>query len=231
MTGSDIHNTPALITAATASGVKHFIPSEYGLATRNAEIRGLLPPYRLRHDIQQLLRKNGIHWTAIYAGLTLEDGMKLDGVLGIDCEWGSATLFPETKAKPVIISTYKDIAKFIVKVVEGEKTDSNEIWVCSLKVTLDELISAVESKLNQKFDIYEADIEKATQEAASRLEGGYFDGGVALMGKVAVWDPRIDVWRGWQDVTGASQDGWKDLIGSAASDVKAGQLSSGGCGC
>jgi hypothetical protein len=95
--GSDIYLTHSVIDAASKAGVKLFIPSEYSLNTANRRIRELLPPYQTRFETQQKLKGCGLNWKAIYSGVVLEEGLKTDGVLGIDTLWASAVVFPHSK--------------------------------------------------------------------------------------------------------------------------------------
>ncbi|KAF2811290.1 uncharacterized protein BDZ99DRAFT_562411 [Mytilinidion resinicola] len=231
--GSDLHLSADLIDAATAAGVKTFIPSEYGLDTSNAKVRELLHPYRMRYETQQKLKSSGMNWTAIYSGVELEEAMKADGVLGIDCLWASVVVFPHDRNLRIAVSTYKDIAKSIVEVAtERRKVEGNEVWTCSFQASQDELVEAVEKKLERGLDRYEGLIEGAKKEANERMRRGYFDGGVALMGRVAVWDDRVGAWAGWKGVSEGGKDGWRDEVGRVALTVRNGEIGGdGGCGC
>lgn len=158
--------------------------------------------------------------------------MKSDGALGIDCLWGSVVEFSK-KESTVALSTYEDIAKAIVKVVTQDAVESEEVWTSSFRATLREIVSVVEKKLDREFDIYEGSIEDAKREAKERMKGGYFDGGVALMGRVAVWDNDVDAWAGWDRCGSASsrQSGWEDEVAKIAVMVRSGESGGGGCGC
>ncbi|KAF2490247.1 hypothetical protein BU16DRAFT_147407 [Lophium mytilinum] len=233
LTGSDLHLTADLIDAATAAGVKTFIPSEYGLDTSNPKVRELLHPYRMRYDTQQKLKSSGMSWTAIYSGVVLEEAMKTDGVLGIDCLWASVVVFPHDKDLKIAVSTYKDVAKSIVEVATGRrKGEGNEVWTCSFQASQDELVEVVEKKLGKELDRYEGLIEGAKKEATERMKRGYFDGGVALMGRVAVWDDGVGAWKGWEGASETGRSGWRDEVGRVALMVRHGEIGGdGGCGC
>jgi hypothetical protein len=233
LTGSDIHLTPLLITAASSYGVKLFIPSEYGLDTSNSKVRELLPPYQTRHKIQGLLKKSGLSWKAIYSGLMLEDALKTDGVLGIDALWASVVVFPNAETTSVAISTYADAARAIVGVGmagEGDPGTGNAAYISSFKVGLEELVGVVEEELDRKLDRYEGDLEGAKKEASERFKRGFFDGGVALMGRVAAWDRNVAAWYGWK-YGSKNNEGWQGEVKKVVRLVRSGKIGGAGCGC
>lgn len=169
-------------------------------------------------------------WTAIYSGLVLEDALKTEGALGVDCLWGSVVRFSKEEKK-VALSSLEDIARTIVKVATHDQANDDEVWTCSFQATLKEIVSVVEKKLDREFDVYEGSIEDAKREAKERMKGGYFDGGVALMGRVAVWEDGVNAWAGWQGSESAGQVGWQDAVGKTAVMVRSGESGGGGCGC
>jgi hypothetical protein len=233
LTGSDIHLTPLLITAASSSGVKLFIPSEYGLDTSNPKIRELLPPYKTRYEIQELLKTSGLTWRAIYSGLILEDALTTDGILGIDALWASVVVFPNAESTTVAISTYDDIAKAIVRIAivgGGDAKAVNGVYSSRFRVGLEELVDAVEKEIDKKLDRYEGDLEGAKKEASERFKRGFFDGGVALMGRVATWDRDVNAWSGWQN-DNENNKGWEEEVMKVARLVRSGRIGGDGCGC
>ena len=238
-TGSDIHLSGALIDVASSiPSVKFFIPSEYGLDTSNAQIRELLPPYKTRYEIQEKLKASGMKWRAIYSGLVLEDALKTDGVLGIDVMWGSVTVFPHDMATRVAISTYKDVAKAIAEAAMGKGHGGREeLHISSFRATLEEVVAAVEQELDKKLDEYNGSLEGARNEAEERMKRGYFDGGVSLMSRVAVWDRGIRAWRGWDAGSEAvinkndNNDGFEGQIGGIVRAMRNGDIGDDGCGC
>lgn len=231
-TGSDIHLSSPLISAASAAGVELFIPSEYGLDTSNPKIRELLPPYRIRFEIQDLLVKSNLRWTSLYNGLVLEEALSVDGVFGIDVLWASVSVFPHKKSSEVPISSYEIICNKILDVISrdiAKEEIQNEIWACGFRVTLEEIIEVVEEQLEKPLDRYMGDFEGARKEAGERMKMGYFDGGVALMGKVAVWEEGISEWGDWEG--NIIMQGWKEDVRRVVRLVRGGVNATGGCGC
>ncbi len=60
---------------------------------------------------------------------------------------------------------------------------------------------------------------------------GFFDGGVALMGKVAAWDSSLEGWAGWKTITGSRQEDWESDVATAVRRVRSGGTDGVGCGC
>jgi hypothetical protein len=231
-TGSDIHLTSSIIDESSKAGVKLFIPSEYSLDTSNPKIRELLPPYQTRLEIQQKPKTSGINWKAIYSGIILEDALKTDGILGIDALWASVVIFPHKKETKIAFSTYRDIAKYIAEVANGgEKKEINEVHMCSFMANLDEIVEVVEKEIDKPLERYEGIYEGAKKEAAERMKMGFFDGGVALLGRVAVWNDEVDAWSGWKEDVSEKDDGWKPEVRKVVRMVRDGEVGGGGCGC
>ncbi|KAH6724489.1 NmrA-like family-domain-containing protein [Leptodontidium sp. MPI-SDFR-AT-0119] len=232
LTGSDLHLSGPLVDAAAAAGVKFFIPSEYGLDTSNSKIRDLLPPYRTRFEIQEKLRASGLEWKAIYSGIGLEDAMKTDGLMGVDALWASVVVFPGSEKLKVAVSSTEDVARSIIEVVRGEdKKVGNEVYTCGFMCTLEEVIAVVEKELEKDVDRYEGNLKGAEKEATERMKRGYFDGGVALMGRVAVWDLNVDAWGSWKGQQGKDADKWEGGLRKVVKQVRSGDIGGDGCGC
>jgi hypothetical protein len=169
-------------------------------------------------------------WKAIYSGIILEDALKTDGVLGIDALWASV-VFPHREETKIAVSTYRDIANSIVEVVsEGEKKGS-EIHICSFRASLEEIVDVVENKIEKPLDRYEGVYEGAKKEVGERIKMGFFDGGVALLGRVAVWNDDVDAWSGWKDGGLQNKGDWDREVREVVRMVKNGEFGGGGCGC
>lgn len=172
-----------------------------------------------------------MRWTAVYSGIMLEEGMKTDGVLGVDVLWGSVVVFPHDEGMRVAVSTFEDVASTIVGVLEGGggSDGKEEIYTSAFTASLNDIVGVVEKLLDKEVDRYEGDFEGARKEAQERMKRGYFDGGVALMGRVAVWDAEVGAWEKWQE-KGEVKD-WAEKVVEVARKVRNGDLGGDGCGC
>jgi hypothetical protein len=88
----------------------------------------------------------------------------------------------------------------------------------------------VEEEIDKKLDRYEGDLEGAKKEASERFKRGFFDGGVALMGRVATWDREVNAWSGW-DNKNDNDEGWEEEVKKVARLVRSGKIGGDGCGC
>lgn len=178
-----------------------------------------------------MLKKSGLNWKAIYSGICLEEAMKSDGVLGIDVLWGSVVVFPGSETK-IAISSTKDIVKQIVDAVKSDQ-EGNEVWKAGFRANLDQIVKVVENELDKEIDKYEGLLDGARKEAAERMKMGYFDGGVALMGRVAVWDRSVGAWEGWAEETkdGKESNEWEQKVRKTVKSVREGGIGGDGCGC
>jgi hypothetical protein len=174
-----------------------------------------------------------MNWKAIYSGIVLEEGLKTDGVLGIDVLWASVVVFPHREETKVAVSTYGDIAQFIVRVVSaGEKQSGNEVHMCTFRASLQEIVDVVEKEIDKPLDKYEGVYEGAKKEAAERMRMGVFDGGVALLGRVAVWNDDVDAWSRWKQEDVEVECDWVASVRKVVKMVRAGEINGGvGCGC
>lgn len=234
LTGADVHLSVSLVEAAQNAGVKKFLPSEYGLDTSNEKIRALLPPYQTRFEIQGRLKWSGMRWTAVYSGLILEEALKVNGVLDIDVLWGTVAVFPHDENVKVALSSYRDIANAIVEVImDNSEGKRNQAYAAGFLKTLEEVIGVVEKELGREVERYEGSLEGAKKEAAERMKMGYFDGGVSLMGRVAVWDQDINAWGAWKDgsIIEKSAGTWEEEIRRVVKGVREGQIKGDDCGC
>ncbi|KUJ21572.1 uncharacterized protein LY89DRAFT_576156, partial [Mollisia scopiformis] len=228
--GSDLRLSPVVVDAAISARIKLFIPSEFGLDTSSPKIRELLPPYQTRFEVQEQLRNSSLKWKAIYSGIMLEDGLKTGGVLGIDVMWGSVVVFPGAASLKVALSTYEDVASEIISALTAkDAADTTGRYTSTFTATLDDLIQIVEKQLDRKLDRYEGNIEGARKEAAERMKMGYFDGGVALMGRIAVWGPETGAWEKW--AKNENPQDWQQTVGKMAQLVRDGDIGGDGCGC
>lgn len=171
-------------------------------------------------------------WKAINSGVVLEGGLKTDGVLGIDALWASVVVFPNRRETKIAISTYGDISQSIVRVIStGEKQLGNELHMCTFRASLQEIVNVVEKETDRSLDKYEGVYEGAKKEAAEGMRMGFFDSGVALLGRVAVWNDDVDAWSRYKE---EDLEVGGDLVASirkVVEIVRAGKIKGGGCGC
>ena len=175
-----------------------------------------------------------MRWTAIYSGLILEEALKVNGILDIDVLWATVAVFPHDENVKVALSCYRDVANAVVEVVmDGGEAKRNQTYAAGFLKTLEEVIGVVEEELGREVERYEGSLEGAKKEAAERMKMGYFDGGVSLMGRVAVWDKDINAWGAWKDASIIEKSAgiWEEEIRRVVKGVREGQIKGDDCGC
>lgn len=134
-----------LIDAAVASGVKRFIPSEFGADLQNAKIRGF-PTYRAKVQTEQYLEKlaerTNLTYTYIYNSLLFEDGLAMN-VFGdfsartVNIYDGGDTPFSTTR-----IST---VARAVVAVLQQfEATKNRAVRIQDISISPNELLRRIQ---------------------------------------------------------------------------------------
>lgn len=157
--------------------------------------------------------------------------MKSDGVFCIDVLWASVVWFQGYENVRLAVSGYEDIAAQISDlVVNGSEEDGNEVFKAEFRPSLDDVVKVVEDELEKTMDRYEGDLQGARKEAKERMKLGFFDGGVSLMARVAVWDGKVQAWGNWKE-DGKSAEGWEHKLRGTVRAVRDGEIEGKGCGC
>jgi hypothetical protein len=60
---------------------------------------------------------------------------------------------------------------------------------------------------------------------------GFFDGGVALLEWVAVWNHEVDSWSRWKQEDVEVEGDWVASVRKVVGMVRAGEINGGGCRC
>jgi hypothetical protein len=118
----------------------------------------------------------------------------------IDTLLVSVIIFPYNKETKIVLSTYRDINNAIVKDINGGETqERSEVYTRAFRASLETVLSVVEKEIDRTLDRYERLYKGAKKEAAERMYMGFFGGGVALLGWVAVWNDDVDGRSGWKE--------------------------------
>jgi hypothetical protein len=131
-----------LIDAAIASGVKRFIPSEFGMNLRNEKARKL-PAYRGRVDIEDYLDEKApgtqLTYTIMNCGYILDFGIRRGSIF--DLKTHTARI-ADGGNKVFSASRLETVAKAVTGVLEyPEETANRSVFVQDIATTQNELIS------------------------------------------------------------------------------------------
>lgn len=129
-----------LIDAAVATGVKRFIPSEYGCDTTNP-LTAKLPVFGDKVGVQEHLKnvsqQSGLSYTLLITGPFLDWGLEKGFVLNLA---GPATLF-DGGDRRFSATTVAGIGKGVVGIINNlEATKNSTIYINEARVTQNELL-------------------------------------------------------------------------------------------
>ncbi|KAK1982389.1 NmrA-like family protein [Colletotrichum cereale] len=164
-----------LADAAVAAKVKRFIPSEFGINSR--EVRGtkigaiLSPKIKLVDHLIALSEKNSsFTWTGISAGAFFDWDFS-GGLLGFDVKNKTVNIF-DSGNEPFSPSTLGFIGKSVASVLKNLETTANKyIKVASFTTTQRELLKIIEEKTGSTFivnNVKTSDLEKTADEKLAK---------------------------------------------------------------
>ncbi|KAF6816491.1 NmrA-like family protein [Colletotrichum plurivorum] len=164
-----------LIDASVAAGVKRFIPSEFGIHTREArgtKIGALLTPKIQNTDylIELAKKHESFSWTGIAVG-PFFDWSFGNGLLGLDIKNKTVNIF-DSGNEPFSPSSLAFIGKSVAGVLKNPEATANKyITVASFTTTQRELLKIVEEETGATFtvnNVKTSDLEKTADEKLAK---------------------------------------------------------------
>lgn len=146
-----------LIDAAVATGVKRFIPSEYGCDTSNPLV-SKLPVFGDKISVQEHLKnvaqRSGLSYSLLITGPFLDWGLEKGFVLNLA---GPATLY-DGGDRRFSSTTLSGVGKGVVGIINNlEATKNSTIYIDEARVTQNELLElsgkSLETKIVQTSDL------------------------------------------------------------------------------
>ncbi|OAA51727.1 NAD(P)-binding domain protein [Metarhizium rileyi] len=166
-----------LIDASIRSGVKRFIPSEFGSDLDNAKNRSLLPfleKVKIQEYLAEKTQSSSLTYTYIYTGAFLDWGIEHNFLL--DVSKYQPTLFDG--GDPVFNATSLDtIANGVVGVLtHPEETKNRAVYLGDVKVSQNDLL-AIAKKVapNKPWEPKHTTLDEAVGAADKRLAQGVVD--------------------------------------------------------
>ncbi|KAK6540560.1 hypothetical protein TWF694_009351 [Orbilia ellipsospora] len=153
--GAALGEQKKLIDAAIASGVKRFIPSEFGSNTDNKEAQELVPVFSRKVEIKEYLQQkesDGLTWTGVVVGPVFDRSLKL-GFLGFDIPSRRATIY-DTGDRPFTASTLHQVSSAVVGILSNPAPTANKyVYVGSFTTTQNEVLGVLESVTGEKWAV------------------------------------------------------------------------------
>lgn len=169
---SAIPNQTIMIDAAIAAGVKHFIPAEYSMATRDPKAQWL-PIYSTVLEIQRYLEGKGdqIVWTCVNCGVLVEFGFDYPFILDFDNH--VATLW-DGEGSPVSMSDCRIVAQAIASLLkQPDRVQNHTVRVHGGTLTQRDALSIAQKYTpGVSWRVKERDSDAEIKESMSKLQSG-----------------------------------------------------------
>lgn len=168
-----------IVDAAVRAGVKRFIPSEFGIDTKDPEVIEFLPAVfgSKRKVIEYLESKQdeGLSWTAVSTGAFLDWSLET-GFLGIDIKSKTATIWDS--GETVFTATnVAQIGKAVTRVLQKpEETANRYVYVSSVQTSQKEILDSIERVTGEKWNVVNVNSESKIKELKGKLENGDYSG-------------------------------------------------------
>ena len=186
----------------------YFIPCEFSYDTQNAKISDAFPPCAARAEVLSYLRGKSkenqrLQWTGIATGCLLENGL-VDGLLGFDLVWKSATIYGDVEEE-FPCSTADGIGRAVLDILAGleEGKYAREYLYRNEFMTSQYEILMMLEKVG-KWDVGRVEIGECVREGEMRMEKGFFDGAMVLLERYVLLGGVGELKR-WEDKGGKSE--------------------------
>jgi len=175
----------SMIDAAIAAGVKHFIPSEFGIDTSSNTIYQVIPVAVGKHDTVDYLRSKesiGVSWTAICVGAFFDWVFQYPGLMGWDLPGRKATIYDDGNFE-YEATNVKQIGRAVAAALSPEhfeETRNKYIYVNSFTTTQNNVLAELEKATGSTFeityqkteDLHGIGLAKLTEEKGTVSSGG-----------------------------------------------------------
>lgn len=235
--GGDVPFQTTVIDASIAAHIHRFMPAEFGHDSRNPHIHTLLPPYVSRAKVLDVVKQRAgdgdIEYIGLATGLSDFGGRLLDGNLGIDLQWESATVFG-TGDVVFPISTPAFVAEACAAVISHWDEWKNQyICVSGTVTSFNELVKVLGREMGCLFEVGHLEVKEGRAEARRRIDGGWPDAGMFLLERSVLADEwsfeGFDKNASTREKLGLLELSLKTLVKGAVHDYK--HHGKGGCGC
>ena len=157
--GSDVQIR--LADAAAQSGIKTFIPADFGScdssSPRALELIQLYTEKKVvREHLQQLSTKTNMSWTSIVCGHFFDYGLQ-SGLLSFDLQQRKARRFDDGKVK-WSTTTLATIAMAVIRVLQKtQETKNRMLYIQSFCVSQNQILTSLEIATSEKWNVEEVD--------------------------------------------------------------------------
>ncbi|KAL5113632.1 hypothetical protein ACEQ8H_008497 [Pleosporales sp. CAS-2024a] len=239
ISGGDFKLQITIIDALVAAGVKRFIPHEFGHDTLNQGIQARIPKYAGRAKVLHHLENKvapetpGFDWIGIATGYTLDSNL-INGDLGFDMEWHSATI-QGTGDELFAVSSLARIGQVVTKVLQyWSEMNSKYVYAAGVITSANDILWAAEQATGQQWTVGNHDVQDSVKEGMSRIERGFPDAGLALLDRSVLYDEELSALGPFQsqsvnEVLQLHPESIDEIVQAAYHDLQ--KHGKPGCGC
>lgn len=161
-----------IIDAAIATGVKRFLPSEYGVDTSLPQLAEFLPAAAKKQEMVQYLKSQedkGLSWTAVIVGSFFDWTFSHRGFLGWDLPARKVTIYDDGKTE-YEATNVAQIGRAVAAILSAEhleETKNEYVYINSFTVTQNELLGILEDIVSENSGKAFAISHMTTKESAS----------------------------------------------------------------
>jgi hypothetical protein len=238
ISGGDYDLQVRIIDAAVASGVRRFIPHEFGQDSLSKGVQERIPRSTVRARVIDYLRHvsdttAAFEWVAVAIGCIL-DSMLISGDLGFDLQWQSATIHGTGNERFAATSLGR-VGVVTASVIRNWNEVKNQyIYAAGVLVSAKEILASLERLTGSTWSAGFSDVEGCVREGESRIERGFPDAGMFLMERSILYDEQLDAVCAFQDqdakeILQLEPDDVNNIVGEALHSFK--HRGKPGCGC
>lgn len=236
--GGDSDQQIGIIDAVVAAGVRRFMPHEFGHDTLNKKISRRILKSAGRAKVIEHLRTvamttHGLTWVGVATGYTLDTGL-INGTMGFDLEWHSATIHG-LGTEIFAASSLQRVGQVVSRVItHWDEVKNQYIYAASLLTSANEVLRSVEKTTQREFTVGNYDVEDCIREGETRIERGYPDSGMFLLERSILYDEQLEAaepfkFRSSNQLLGLGPESVETVVVNAYHDWK--HHGKPGCGC
>ncbi|KAH7381773.1 NmrA-like family protein [Cadophora sp. MPI-SDFR-AT-0126] len=167
----------AIIDAAIISGVRRFIPSEFGIDTADPRAGDFVPALKVKQDTVKYLQtkeSSGLSWTAIVVGSLFDWTFQYPGLMGWNLPQRKATIFDggEYEFEATNLSQMGLAIAACLKPEYFESTKNQHVYVNSFTVTQSQILAGFEKLLGYKLEVEGGNAADLGVQALAAIERG-----------------------------------------------------------
>jgi hypothetical protein len=238
ISGGDYDLQIRIIDAAVASGVRWFMPHEFGQDSLNKSVQERIPRSMVRAKVIDYLRHvsdtiSAFEWVAVATGCIL-DSMLISGDLGFDLQWQSASIHGTGNERFAATSLTRAGAVTANVIRNWNRVKNQYIYAAGVLVSANEILDSLERLTGSTWSAGFSDVEGCIREGESRIERGFPDAGMFLMERSILYDEQLDAVRAFQDqdakgILQLEPEDVNTIVGEALHSLE--HRGKPGCGC